>query len=62
MENQYFNKTEVTKDEEKFQWYIKLAEGGNSRGQCNLGNCYRDGARTTKNEEKAFQQYIKSAK
>ncbi|RHZ72881.1 hypothetical protein Glove_236g22 [Diversispora epigaea] len=52
----------TTKDEEKaFQWYLKSAEGGNSIGQFNLGNCYENGIGTTKDEEKAFQWYLNSA-
>ncbi|RHZ79963.1 hypothetical protein Glove_139g258 [Diversispora epigaea] len=34
---------------------------GNSNGQNNLGDCYRNGIGTTKDEEKAFQWYMKSA-
>ncbi|RHZ84535.1 hypothetical protein Glove_79g93 [Diversispora epigaea] len=37
------------------------AEGGDHVGQFNLGYCYRHGIGTTKDEEKAFQWYLKSA-
>ncbi|RHZ74815.1 hypothetical protein Glove_219g167 [Diversispora epigaea] len=35
--------------------------GGNSNGPFGLGNCYDNGIGTTKDEEKAFQWYLKSA-
>ncbi|RHZ83839.1 hypothetical protein Glove_87g38 [Diversispora epigaea] len=49
------------KDEEKaFQWYMKLAEEGNSKAMFNLGDCHYIGIGTTKDEEKAFRWYLKS--
>ncbi|RHZ70761.1 hypothetical protein Glove_267g35 [Diversispora epigaea] len=61
METICHNEIEITKDNENFQLYLKLAEAGNHIGQNNLGNCYRNGIGTTKDEEKAFQWYLKSA-
>ncbi|RHZ88802.1 hypothetical protein Glove_21g166 [Diversispora epigaea] len=52
----YHNGIGTTKDEKKaFQWYLKSAEGGSSRGQYNLGYYYHNG----KDEKKAFQWYLK---
>ncbi|RHZ44900.1 hypothetical protein Glove_707g76 [Diversispora epigaea] len=55
-------------NENKFRRYSELAENGNdnaqwgnSDGQNNLGYCYEKGIGTTKDEEKAFQWYLKSA-
>ncbi|RHZ76373.1 hypothetical protein Glove_198g18 [Diversispora epigaea] len=55
---------------EAFQWYLKSAEGEDSYGQYNLGNCNENGIGatndnwtligTTKGDEKAFQWYLKS--
>ncbi|RHZ58289.1 hypothetical protein Glove_374g20 [Diversispora epigaea] len=52
-----YNEIETTKDKEKFQRYLKSAEGENHTGQNNLENCYQHGIGTTKDEEKAFQCY-----
>ncbi|RHZ88849.1 hypothetical protein Glove_21g112 [Diversispora epigaea] len=49
------------KIEKSFQWYLKLAECGDSREQNNLGDCYRNSIGITKDERKAFQWYLKSA-
>ncbi|RHZ89412.1 hypothetical protein Glove_14g9 [Diversispora epigaea] len=51
METMFYNEIETEKDKEKFQWYLKSAEGGDHGGQNNLGSY----------EEKAFQWYLKSA-
>ncbi|RHZ70804.1 hypothetical protein Glove_267g10 [Diversispora epigaea] len=61
METICHNEIEITKDNENFQLYLKLAEAGNHIGQNDLGNCYRSGIGTTKDEKKAFQWYLKSA-
>ncbi|RHZ84618.1 hypothetical protein Glove_79g104 [Diversispora epigaea] len=61
METIFYNEIKTIEDKWKFQWYLKLAEAGNHKGQNNLGNCYRNGIGTTKDEEKAFQWYLKSA-
>ena len=61
MENIWYNETETTKDKEKFQMYLKLAEEGNHIVQNNLGYCYQYGIGTEKNYNQAFQWYLKSA-
>ncbi len=44
-----------------FEWYLKSAEGENSKAQYNLGGCYYHGRGTDKDMKRAFEWYLKSA-
>ncbi|RHZ82516.1 hypothetical protein Glove_109g134 [Diversispora epigaea] len=58
LRQEFIRQTKVEK--KAFQWYLKLAKGGDSDGQNNLGYYYENGIGTTKCEKKAFRWYLKS--
>ena len=47
--------------ESAVEWYRKAAEGGLSRGMCNLAWCYEHGEGVEKNLEESFLWYRKAA-
>ncbi|RHZ43512.1 hypothetical protein Glove_1033g34 [Diversispora epigaea] len=58
MENLYRSENRTLIDgEDAFQWYLKLAGGGNNDGQFILGNYYMNGIGTKKDEEKHFSEW-----
>ena len=44
-----------------FEWYSKAAEQGNKDAQLTLGECYKYGIGTNKDDKKSFEFYMKAA-
>ncbi|PKY44559.1 HCP-like protein [Rhizophagus irregularis] len=59
-ENKYF-KIILNKNEREFKRILKLAIENDSTAQNNMGNFYKYGKGTDRNEKKAFEWYTKSA-